>query len=103
MGSTPLTLRCPKCKKGREWDMDRANYDGLSHLGLMPTGRVKLRRMRRANVLVELRHEGLSWRTQQPCGHVFWSKHPEALRLLRHFHPEKCSPEYYSRHHVGGT
>ena len=103
MGSTPYILRCAKCRKGREYDAERYGYDNLSQHSLKVTGLVKNHRGRRCNLKIQVKHDGLSPRTLQYCGHVFWSKHPEALRLLRHFHPEKCSPEYYSRHHVGGT
>jgi len=38
MGSTPLTLRCSKCRKHREWRYDALGYDNVSHKNLVPTG-----------------------------------------------------------------
>lgn len=36
MGSTPLTLRCPKCKNGEDY----RRYDRPSSLGIEKTGRI---------------------------------------------------------------
>lgn len=103
MGSTPMTLRCAKCRKGREYDSRRLFYDNLSHLDLVPTGRVKKHYGRRANVKVELAHEGRSPHTRTHCGYVFWTTHPYALDLLRKHFPERVESSFYSRRHVGGT
>lgn len=86
MGSTPLTLRCSKCRKYREWDSSRSNYDKLSDRNLVATGRSKKARRgtsgRRGNpcgIAVEMRHDGPSPHTGKHCGHVFWSTHPQAV------------------------
>lgn len=62
MGATPHTLRCPRCKKYREWNSTRDNYDTLSNKNLVPTGRRKVVKRTAAAVLnvfsVEMKHDG---------------------------------------------
>jgi hypothetical protein len=73
MGATPLTLRCPRCKKGRNW----REHERTSAEGIEPTGRTKIIRRTSAGVLnvqaVEVRHV---------CGHVFWTTHPSGVRRV---------------------
>ena len=89
MGSTPLTLRCSKCRKYRQWDWSKDNYDKLSDKNLVATGGARKARRgtngRRTleNLAVEVKHDGPSPHTRQYCGHVFWSVHPQAVRLWR--------------------
>jgi hypothetical protein len=77
MGTTPHTLRCSKCKKGREWRYERDGYDKASAENLVPTGRTKVISRTTAGVYdvqaVELKHI---------CGHFFWSTHPDAVRKV---------------------
>lgn len=86
MGATPLTLRCPKCKVGREYRMEREGYDNLSHKHLVPTGKSKTVSRTAAGVYgvlsVQMRHEGSSTSTGGYCGHVFWTTHPDAVRKV---------------------
>lgn len=69
----PLILRCSKCKKHRDWR--RNEYPRLE-----ATGRTKVRGKvrcpsRKADVKVEYRC--------LDCGHVGWSNHSDAGRLLK--------------------
>lgn len=72
----PLTLRCARCKVGRDF---RRDYDKGCHLEA--TGRVRqlLPSQRRVNVrcmAVQAEYRCLD------CGHVGWSKHGDMERLL---------------------
>jgi hypothetical protein len=82
MGATALRLRCPRCKKYREWDSRRDGYDKRSDKSLVPTGRSKVISRTAAGVLsvysVEVKHDGEA-RTGGYCGHVFWTTHPDAV------------------------
>lgn len=85
MGATPLTLRCPKCKRYREWNLSRALYDNLSNLNLKPTGRSKTISRTKAGLYdvlsVEVVHDGppAPHIPGSHCGHVFWTTHRDAV------------------------
>lgn len=68
MGSTPLTLRCSKCRKYRRWDSSKADYDKLSDKNLVATGGARKARRgtnrRRTLLLYELRLSLHGWRAE---------------------------------------
>lgn len=82
MGATPLTLRCPRCKKYRVWEPGHFNYDERSHENLVPTGRSKAIAKTSAGIhnvtAVEVKHDGPTapHLGDGYCGHVFWTTHP---------------------------
>lgn len=84
MGATPFTLRCPRCKKYRQWDYKRSGYDELSNRDLVPTGKTKIIRTTSAGVhdvqAVQMKHDGKARAGGEHCGYVFWSTHPDAVR-----------------------
>lgn len=88
MGATPLTLRCPRCKKYRVWEPGHFNYDERSHENLVPTGRSKTISKTAAKVhnvtAVEVKHDGPTapHLGDGHCGHVFWTTHPHAVRKV---------------------
>lgn len=101
MGSTPLTARCPKCKKHREWNMDRDSYDNLSDKNLVPTGRTRKGISaggRHNTTFAEYKHDGPGPVTApcrgDYCGHVFWTTHPWLVK--------RVDKQATNRHHVGG-
>lgn len=68
MGSTPMTLRCPKCKVGEDWrTYNRPSSNGLKRTAAAPREKKRDRKWRRVQQ-VQVVHE--------PCGHVFWTTHP---------------------------
>lgn len=72
MGARPLTLRCSRCKKHRDWE----GNESWSAEGLTSTGRVKrVRGYHGHGGLVDL------YEIKHQCGHVMWSNHSRARAL----------------------
>lgn len=70
----PITLRCSKCKKYRDWQTEHKKGTNLE-----ATGRTKERQhcgaLRMQTTAVEYRC--------LDCGHVGWSQHVDAMRHLK--------------------
>lgn len=77
MGATPFTLRCPKCKVGREYRIEHPNYDSRSDRNLIPTGKTRVVKRTAAGV-----HDVQAVQMKHDCGHVFWTTHPSAVRQV---------------------
>lgn len=71
----PLTLRCAKCKVGRDWREDRAGGTNLEATGRVRA--VKHQTVRQTNRKIQYRCKD--------CGHVGWTQHRSAERLLTQF------------------
>jgi hypothetical protein len=74
----PLTLRCAKCKRGRDW-----RYDEGKAVHLEATGRQRPLTKKQVGHWQprQLRYR-LEYRCRD-CGHVGWSRHATMLRLLK--------------------
>jgi hypothetical protein len=71
----PLTLRCARCKVGRDWRAHEAKGINLEATGHVRPGRKPRGPMRSLGYAVQYRC--------RDCGHVGWSQHTDAERLLK--------------------
>lgn len=79
MRGCPLTLKCPRCKRGK-WNCPRREK------GVRRTGRV-------AEKMTAQKHGNRIYRGEVQCldcGHVWWSTHPQSGAT--HKDPDKREP-----------